>query len=74
MIWCAGPDGANGNIVATNAADSQETISKKKKKKRSEDKNGDVPDASLPESVDKSVKNTTTTQEVLADDKVSNPI
>ncbi|XP_016508539.1 uncharacterized protein LOC107826104 [Nicotiana tabacum] len=69
-----GPDGTNGNNIATNAADSLETISKKKKKKRSEDKNGDVPDASLPESVDKSAKNTTTAQEVLADDKVDVPL
>ncbi|OIT26340.1 PREDICTED: nucleolar and coiled-body phosphoprotein 1 [Nicotiana attenuata] len=70
----AGPDGANVNNIATNAADSQETISKKKKKKRSEDKNGDVPDASLSESVDKSANNATTPQEVLADDKVDVPL
>ncbi|MCD7458603.1 hypothetical protein HAX54_038650 [Datura stramonium] len=43
----------------------EEKVGKKKKKKRSEDNNIDVSDASHPESVDKSMKNTTT-QEVLA--------
>ncbi|MCD7461729.1 hypothetical protein HAX54_046908 [Datura stramonium] len=47
------------------ATESQEKVGKEE---RSEDNNIDVPDASHPESVDKSTKNTTI-QEVLADDK-----
>ncbi|MCD7471684.1 hypothetical protein HAX54_012299 [Datura stramonium] len=66
-------DGTKGNNITSNVADSQEKVGKKKKKKRSEDNNIDVPDASHPESVDKSTKNTTI-QEVLADDKEDVPL
>ncbi|KAK4369995.1 hypothetical protein RND71_009470 [Anisodus tanguticus] len=62
-------DGTKGNNIRSNVADSQEIISKK-----SEDKNSDVPDASQPESVDKSTVNATTAQEVLADDKADVPL
>ncbi|CAN4112982.1 unnamed protein product [Withania somnifera] len=67
-------DGAKGINVSSNGAFSQEGVSKKKKKKRSEDNNSNVPDASHPESVDKPMKNGTTAQEVLADDKVGVPL
>ncbi|XP_059287576.1 uncharacterized protein LOC132040905, partial [Lycium ferocissimum] len=54
-------DDTNANEISSNAADSQETISKKKKKKKSEDKISNVPDAS-------------TAQEVLTDDKADVPL
>ncbi|KAK4368907.1 hypothetical protein RND71_012699 [Anisodus tanguticus] len=72
LVQCE--DDTNTNKISSNAADTQETISKKKKKKKTEDKNSDVPDASLPESVDKSTKDATTAQEVLADDKADVPL
>lgn len=75
-IWCAVlcEDGMKGNNISSNDADSQEKVSKKKKKKRSEDNDIAVPDVSHLESVDKSMKNGAAAQEVLAVDKVSNQI
>ncbi|XP_049359967.1 suppressor protein SRP40 [Solanum verrucosum] len=67
-------DGMKGKNISSNDADSQEKVSKNKKKKRSEDNDIAVPDASHPESVDKSMKNGATAQEVLADDKADVPL
>ncbi|CAN4103748.1 unnamed protein product [Withania somnifera] len=70
---CEDGASAKGNNVSSNDAHSQEGVSKKKKKKRSEDNNINVPDASHPESVDKPTKNGISAQEVLADDKEDMP-
>ncbi|KAM3300968.1 suppressor protein SRP40 [Capsicum chacoense] len=67
-------NGTKGHNISSNDVDSQERVSKKKKKKRIEDNNISVPDASHPENVDKSMKNGTTVQEDLADDKEDVPL
>lgn len=67
-------DGMKGKNISSNDADSQEKVSKNKKKKRSEYNDIAIPDASHPESVDKSMKNGATAQEVLADDKADVPL
>ncbi|XP_060172106.1 suppressor protein SRP40 isoform X2 [Lycium barbarum] len=71
-------DDTNANKTSSNAADSQETISKKKKKKKSEDKISNVPDASKKKkkSEDKisNVPDASTAQEVLTDNKADVPL